>query len=150
MLLGGMNLKPNILKAFSRKTLWILFSLFIGISFSTGGVMANSCQGGSDCINCAAAAHPHLPGMDAEMLNQGCQSTDQNRSCGFEASHSAGDLERMAAVVKPGIPLFNGIYSVASDEPGQAYLHQGFFTQFQYPDRGELTPIYLLNLSLLC
>ena len=150
MLLGGMNLKPNILKSFSRRTLWTLFILFVGISFSTGGVLANSCQGGADCINCAAAAHPHLPGMAAEMVNQGCQPADQNRSCGFEAGHSADDFDKMATVVTSDTDLFGGIFSAASDESDQAHLYREFISQFQYPDRGELTPIYLLNLSLLC
>jgi len=145
-----MNLKSNIGPDFFRKTLWIVFTLFIGISFSAGGVMANSCQGGPDCLNCAAAAHPRMPGMDPEMVNPGCQSADQNGSCGFEASQNPDDLEAMAAVVKSGSHPPPGIFSAAFDESGQTYLYQGFNTQFQYPDRGELAPIYLLNLSLLC
>ena len=147
---SGMNLKLNIGPDFFRKTLWIVFTLFIGISFSAGGVMANSCQGGPDCLNCAAAVHPRMPGMDPEMVNPGCQSADQNGSCGFEAGQSPDDLEAMAAVVKSGSHPPPGIFSAAFVESGQAYLYQGFNTQFQYPDRSELTPIYLLNLSLLC
>jgi hypothetical protein len=112
--------------------------------------VANSCQGGADCLNCAAAAHPHLPGIDAEMVNQGCQPGDQNRSCGFEAGHSADDFDRIATVVKSGTRPFSGIFSAASDQSGQAHLYRAFITHFQYPDRSELTPIYLLNLSLLC
>jgi hypothetical protein len=145
-----MNLKSSIFKDFARKTLWILFILFTGISFSAGGVMANSCQGGPDCLNCAAAAHPSMPGMDPEMVNPGCQSADQNGSCGFETGQSADDLDRMAAVVKSGSHPSYGIFSTVSDESGRAYLYQGFIPEFQYADSGELTPIYLLNLSLLC
>jgi hypothetical protein len=145
-----MNSKSNILKNFSRRTLWILFILFAGLSFSTSGVMANSCQGGADCLNCAAAAHPHLPGMDPEMVNPGCQSAEQNGSCGFEAGHSTDDFDKMAAVVKSGTRPYSGIFSTASDESDQTHLYREFITQFQYPDRGKLTPIYLLNLSLLC
>ena len=150
MLRSGMNLKPNILKSFSRRTLWIFFILFVSVSFSTSGVIANSCKGGADCLNCAAAAHPHLPGMDVEMVNQGCQSTEQNRSCGFEAGHSADDFDRIATIVTSGTHSYSGIFSIASDESDQAHLHLEFLTQFQYPDRGELTPIFLLNQSLLC
>ena len=135
---------------FSRKALWIAFILLIGFSFSTGGVLASSCQGGADCLICATAVHPHLPGMDVEMVNPGCQSADQNGSCGFEAGQSPDDLEAIAAVVKSGSHPPPGIFSAAFVESGQAYLYQGFNTQFQYPDRSELTPIYLLNLSLLC
>ncbi|MFC1880525.1 hypothetical protein ACFL2S_03370 [Thermodesulfobacteriota bacterium] len=145
-----MNRKLNILKDCSRKTLWILFTLFVGLSFSAGGVLANSCQGGPDCLVCAAAVHPHIPGMDAEMANQGCRSAEQNSSCGFETGRSADEFDRTAAVVNSGTHPYSGIFSAASDESDQAHLYREFITQFQNPDRSELTPIYLLNLSLLC
>ena len=150
ILLSGMNRKLNILTVFSGRAICIAFTLLIALSFSAGGVLANSCQGGADCLVCAAAQHPRMPGMDPEMVNPGCQSADQNGSCGFEAGQSPDDLEAMAAVVKSGSHPPPGIFSAAFVESGQAYLYQGFNTHFQYPDRGELTPIYLLNLSLLC
>lgn len=150
MLLCGMNRKLKILTVSSRKTLCIVFALLIALSFSAGGVLANSCQGGADCIYCAAAVHPHIPGMDMEMVNQGCQSAEQNSSCGFKSSTSADDFYSMAAVVKSCTQPYFGIFTAASDESDQTHLYQEFITQFQYPDRGELTPIYLLNLSLLC
>lgn len=145
-----MNRKLNILNTFSRKAPCIAFLLLIGFSFSVGSVMANSCQGGADCLNCDAAAHPHMPGMDFEMVNQGCQATEQNRSCGLETGRSADIFDKTTAVFKPGTQLYSGIFSAASDESDQADLYREFITQFQSPDRSELTPIYLLNLSLLC
>ncbi len=145
-----MNRKLNILNAFSRKALCIAFILSIALSLSAGGVLANSCQGGADCLNCVAAAHPHITGMDVEMVNQGCQSAEQNSSCGFEAGRSADEFDRVATVAESGTHPYSGIFLAASDESDQTHLYRGFITQLQYPDRSELTPIYLLNLSLLC
>jgi len=142
-----MNPKIHILSEFSHKAFRIAFLLLIGLSFSAGGVLANSCQGGPDCLNCAAVAHPHIPGMDVEMVNPGCQSAEQNRSCGFETDHSADEFDNTAAVVKSGTHTSSGIFLAASD---QADLHREFVTLFQNHYRSELTPIYLLNLSLLC
>jgi len=85
-----------------------------------------------------------------KMVNQGCQSAEQNSSCGFESGPSADDFYNMAAVVKSGTQLYFGIFAATSDESDQIHLYREFITQFQYPDRGELTPIYLLNQSLLC
>ena len=144
-----MNRKPNILNVFSRKALYIAFILLIGFSFSTAGALAKGCPGGAGCLKCAAAAHPHIPWMDAEMVNRGCQSAEQNRSCGFEAGPRADEFDSIATVAESGTHPYPGIFSAASDEFDQAHLHNGFITQFQYPDRGKLTPIYLLNLSLL-
>ena len=145
-----MNRKLNILSVFSRRAICIAFTLLIALSFSAGGVLANSCQGGADCLICAAAVHPHIPGMDVEMVNPGCQSAEQNSSCGFETGRSADEFDRTAAVVKSDTHPYSGIFSAASDESDQAHLYREFITQFQSPDRSELTPIYLLNLSLLC
>ena len=145
-----MTRKLNILSVFSRRAICIAFTLLIALSFSAGGVLADSCQGGADCLVCAAAAHPHIPGMDAEMVNPGCQSAEQNSSCGFETGRSADEFDRTAAVIKSGTHPYPGIFSAASDESDQAHLYREFITQFQSPDRSESTPIYLLNLSLLC
>jgi hypothetical protein len=145
-----MNRKLNILHAFSRKALCIAFLLVIALSLSAGGVLANSCQGGADCLDCVAAAHPHIPGMDVEMVNPGCQSAEQNRSCGIETGRSADEFDNTAAVVKSGTHPSSGIFSAASDESDQVDLYREFITPFQNHYRSELTPIYLLNLSLLC
>ena len=150
MLLSGMNPKIHIRGELTRKALWTAFILLISFSFSAGGVLASSCQGGADCLNCAAAAHPHIPGMDVEMVNQGCQSAEQNRSCDFETGHSADEFDNIAAVVKSGTYPSSGIFSAASDQSDQADLYWEFITPFQNHYRSELTPIYLLNLSLLC
>ena len=145
-----MNRRLNIFTVFSRKAIYVVFTLLIALSFSAGGALAKSCQGGADCIICAAAVHPHLPGMDVEMVNPGCQSAEQNSSCGFEAGRSANELDSMATVAESVTHPYSGIFSAASVDFDQAYLYQGFITQFQYPDRGKLIPIYLLNNSLLC
>jgi len=91
-----------------------------------------------------------MPGMDAEMVNHGCQSAEQNRSCGFEAGSRSDQFDKMATVAQSGTHPYPGIFSAATDEFDQAHLLKGFVAQFQYPDRGQLTPIYLLTLSLLC
>ncbi len=127
-----MKLKLNVLNLFSRKTLGIVLMLLGGIGFSAGGVMADSCQGGIGCLNCAAAAHPHMPGVDADMGNHGCQPDGQNKSCGFEVGHRADKFDRIAAVAESGTHPYSGIFSAASDESDQAHLYQVFITQFQF------------------
>lgn len=145
-----MNPKAHIRGEFSRKALSITFFLLIGFSLSAGGVLANMCQGGPDCFNCAETAHPHIPGMDIEMVNQSCKSAEQKSSCGFETGHSADEFDRIAAIAESGTHTSSGIFSAARDGSDRAHVHRGFIAQFQVFDRGRLTPIYLLNHSLLC
>jgi len=127
-----------------------MFILLVGISFSAGGVMANSCQGGAGCLNCAAAAHPHIPGMDADMANQRCQSTDQNRSCGFESDPHPNEFDRIVSVVGFGTYPYTGIFIVASDKFDPTHLSGMSISRIQSADTGGSPPIYLSNRSLLC
>ena len=145
-----MTSKSNILKRIFRRTLWLIFILLLTIGFSTGGVLANSCQGGAGCLICAAMVHPHIPGMDMEMVNPGCQTAEQNSSCGFETGRRVDDSDSMAIIAESGTGQYSKIFQAVSKESDQADLYRGNITQNKYPDPGELTPIYLLDQSLLC
>lgn len=135
---------------FSRKTFCIALAMVIGFSFLAGGAMANSCKVGADCLSCAAAAHSHMPGMDVEMVNRTCESTEPNSSCGFETSANRDATDRTAAVAESGGRTYSGIFSAAFDAHAHSHLYRAFLTQFQYSNPGESTPIYLRNHSLLC
>ena len=145
-----MKLKLKILNLFSRKTLGIVLMLLVGIGFSAGGVMADNCQGGIGCLNCAAEAHPHMPGMDAATGNDSCQPDGQNRSCGFEVGQRADEFDSIASMAGFGNYQHAGIFFVASDKFDPTLLPEVLISQLQYPDTGGSTPIFLLNRSLLC
>jgi hypothetical protein len=144
-----MNSNIHMLGWFSRKTLCIALAVVIALGFLAGGAMADSCTGGADCLICVAATHSHLPGMDGEIVNRACGSSAPNSSCGFETGPRRDEFDRIAAVAESGGHSYSGIFMAASDEFDPSYLHRGFLTQFQYPHRGEPTPIYLRNQSLL-
>lgn len=150
ILLSGMSLKSNILNSILRRALWLTFTLLLSIGFSTGGVLANSCQGNAGCLICAAMVHPRIPGMDMEMVNPVCQAAEQNSSCGFETDRRADDSDLMAMVAESGTRQYFSIFAAVFDESDQADPYRRVITQFKYPDTGEVTPIYLLNQSLLC
>ena len=144
-----MNSNIQILGGFSRKTLCIALIMLIGLSLSAGGALANSCKGGADCLICAAETHARLPGMDGGMVNRACGSSAPNSSCGFETGPRGDKFDRIAAVAQSGFHTYAGVFLAASDEFDPSYLHRGFLAQFQYPHRGEPTPIYLRHQSLL-
>ena len=145
-----MTLNLHILGEFSRKALYVALTLLIGLSMSTGNVLANSCKGGAECLSCMAVAHPHVPGMDVEMVNRDCESTAQNSSCSLETGHGLDEFDRIATVTESSGKAYSGIFSAASGEFEPLRLYPKFLTQNQYPHRGDLTPIYLRNHSLLC
>jgi hypothetical protein len=152
ILLSGMNLKLSIhtATAFLRKTLSIILIVSISIGFSIGSALANSCQGGADCIICAELPHRHVPGAGADMEDPDCRTAGQNSTCGFEASRNPDEFQGIVSSVRSYHQAHAGIFAAVSDENGQILLPKGFVSQFLLSDSGGAAPIYLLNQSLLC
>jgi hypothetical protein len=142
--------KLNIINAYSRKACCIIFILFISISFSIGGAQAKSCKGGPDCANCAGPAHPHAPGAQAGMENNGCRPGDKNGTCGFEDDRSPDEFHGFALATRSENHNFSGIFNAVSDEYVLSHLFLEVPLPFHSPSGGGTTPIYLINRSLRC
>jgi len=145
-----MKLERNILKPFCRTAICIILMLFISIGFSFGAALANSCQGGADCLICADLPHRHVPVAEAEMEDPGCRPAGQNRTCGFETSRNPDEFRGIASSVRSYHQAHAGIFAAVSDEYGRIRLSKEFVSQFLLSDSGGAAPIYLLNQSLLC
>ena len=150
ILLGGMNIDLNILKPFCRTAICIILMLFISIGFSFGAALANSCQGGADCLICADLPHRHVPVAEAEMEDPGCRPAGQNSTCGFETSQAPDEFRGIVSSVRSYHHPYAGIFAAVSDEYGQTLLPKEFVPQFLLSDSGGAAPIYLLNQALLC
>ena len=145
-----MNLKLNMHIAFLRKALSIILIVSISIGFSIGSALANSCQGGADCLICAELPHRHVPGAGAGMEDPDCRTAGQNRTCGFEASRNPDEFQGIVSLVRSYHQAHAGIFAAISDKNGQILLPKEFVSQFLLFDSGGAAPIYLLNQSLLC
>jgi hypothetical protein len=145
-----MRFKLNILNSSSRKACYIIFTLFISISFSLGSALANSCKGGVGCLSCAQLVHLHVPGAEADMQNHGCRPGDNNGTCGVETNQNPDEFRGIASAVRLDNPAYSGIFTDTSDEHGQSHLSGGLLSHFHSRGSVRITPIYLLNHSLLC
>lgn len=145
-----MRIKLNILNSSSRKACCIVFTLFISISFSLGGALANGCEGGPDCLNCAQLAHLHVSGAEADMENHGCRPGDNNGTCGVETNQNPDEFHGIVSAVRSDNHEYSGIFTNASGEHGQSYLSGESLSQFHARGSVRIIPIYLLNHSLLC
>ena len=145
-----MILKLNIRNVFFRKACCVIFVLLISISFSLGGALAKSCEGGPDCVNCVELAHPHVPGEMADMENHGCGPGQKDGTCGIEAGQIPDEFHGLVSAARPDNHEFSGIFTAASDGFGQSYLSAEIISLFLSPDSGKITSIYILHQSLLC
>ena len=145
-----MHSKLNILNALLRKALCFFFILFISISFSIGGALANGCNGGPDCLNCAQLVHLHVSGVEADMENHGCWPVESNGSCGVETSQNPDEFHGIVPVIRTEKHEYSGIFRDAPGEHAQSHLSGELLSQFRSHGSVKITPIYLLNHSLLC
>ena len=145
-----MHIKLNIFHVLSRKAVCIIFIMLISVNFALGGALAKSCKGGPDCANCVALAHTHVPGAEAGMGNFGCRPGDKNDTCGFEAGRIPNEFYGITSAFRSDNHEFSGIFTAVSDGYGPSYLSREFISLFLSPDSGRITPIYLINQSLLC
>jgi hypothetical protein len=145
-----MNLELKIYSPFLQKALSIILAVFMGIGFSFGGALANSCQGGADCPVCVKLPHGHVPGAAAGMETPGCPSGEQNSTCGFEANQDPAEFRSIVSSVRSYRQAHAGIFASVSDEYAQTLLPKEFIPQILLSESGGAAPIYLLNQSLLC
>jgi hypothetical protein len=145
-----MKLDKKILKPFCRKLVCIISILSVSIGFAFGGALANSCQGGADCLVCAERPHGHVPNAAADMEFPECQPGGPNRDCGFEASQNPAEFRGIVSSVRSYHKASTGIFATVSNQYSQTLLPKEFVPQFLLPNSGGTASIYLLNQTLLC
>jgi len=146
-----MNYKLNIPNAFSRKVICVTLVLVVSLSLLAGGALADTCHGGTGCLNCAESMHPQLPGMDEGMMvPHGCrQPLIPDSSCSFEASPGPDKFHAIIPSVDPVNFETGSIYiSISDNDPSPTA--GAFLSQTLYFGAGRSTPIFLINQSLLC
>ena len=145
-----MKLVKKMLKPFCRKFVCIISILSVSIGFAFGGALANSCEGGADCLKCAELTHRHLPGAVAGMGDSDCRNAGQDSRCSFETSQIPDEFKGIISSDRSYYQAHTGIFAAASVEYGQNHLPDEFVTQFPLSDPGGTAPIFLLTQALLC
>ena len=139
-----MNLELYIYPAFLRKALSIFLIVFMGIGFSLGGVLADNCQGGTDCPVCANLTHGHVPGAAADMVNPGCPLDGQSSNCGFEAGRDPDEFSGIVSTARSYHQAYAGIFATVSAEFGHALPPIQFFLNF--PIINSMTGYFLSSM----
>ena len=146
-----MKYKSHILNAVSRKAICITLILISGLGLFTGGALANSCQGGPGCLDCAETMHPQLPGMQMGMTApHGCrQPLIPDNSCSFEVGPGSEKFQGIIQSERPEPIEIGGIFSAAfiTDPINTAAAFQ---PTNLYSGENRSAPIFLINQSLLC
>jgi hypothetical protein len=145
-----MNHKITISNACLWKAGCIILALLFSFNVSIGAALAKSCDGEVDCLSCAEAAHPRLPGMDMTTAPQGCQPLEQKDACSFEISSGLDKLHGIIPAVRIDQNEAGDSVNAASVDNSTAQSAPKFSPQPYYFDTQPTTPIYLTIHSMLC
>jgi len=145
-----MKLKLNIHTLVTNRTLSIPLILIFSICLFVTHAFAGGCNGDENCIKCSKMAHRHPSAPETGFTPYGCQPGTPNNACGITASRIFDSRDFLISTVRvdnhedssihagPAIDYRTDIFSNSSISP----VHSSVET--------IASPIYLLNLALLC
>lgn len=145
-----MKLKSNIHTLVTNKTLSIPLILIFSICLFVTHAFAGGCNGDESCFKCSQMDHRHPTGPETGFTPYGCQPGTPNNACGVAASRIFDSQDFLISAIR----VDNHEDSSIPAGPAIDFSRDLFFNSSISPDRSSVvataTPIYLLNLSLLC
>jgi hypothetical protein len=145
-----MKLKSNRHSLVTNKTLSIPLILIFSVCLFVTHAFAGGCNGGENCFKCSQMDHRHATGPETDFMPNGCQPATPNNACGITASRIFDSQEFLISTVR----VDNHEDSSIPAGPAIDYSRDLFSNSFISPVHSSVvtasTPIYLLNLALLC
>jgi hypothetical protein len=134
----------------NKKILSIPLILIFSICLFVANAFAGGCNGDENCIKCSTMDHRHPTGPETGFMPYGCQPGTPNNPCGIATGWIFDNQDFLISAIRadnhedssipagPSIDYSRDIFSNSSISP----VHSSAVT--------IASPIYLLNLSLLC
>jgi hypothetical protein len=146
-----MKLKLNIHTSMStNKTLSIPLILIFSICLFVTNAFAGGCYGDESCFKCGQMDHRHATGPETDFMPYGCQPGTPNSACGIRTNR----IFDSQAFLISAIRVDNHEDSSIPAGPALDYSRDLFSKGHNSPAHSSVvtiaSPIYLLNLSLLC
>jgi len=145
-----MKLKSNIHTLVANKALRIPLILIFSVCLFVTHALAGGCNGDENCFICSQMDHRHPTGPQTDFRPSGCQAATPDNACGIAAGRifdsrnfpiSAIRVDNHEDSSLPAGPAIDDSTDISSHSSISA-IHS--------PVVMIASPIYLLNLSLLC
>ena len=145
-----MKLKLNIHTLVTNKTLSIPLILIFSICLFVTHAFAGGCYGDESCFKCSQMDHRHPTGPETGINPYGCQPGTPDNACGFTASRIFDSQDFLISTVRVDNHEDSSIPAGSAIDYSRDIFSNSSVSPVHSPAATIASPIYLLNLSLLC
>ena len=146
-----MKLKLNIHTSMStNKTLSIPLILIFSICLFVTHAFAGGCNGDESCIKFSQMDHRHATGPETGFMPNGCQPETPNTACGIQDSRILNSQDFLKSAIRVDNHEDSSIPAGAAIDYSRDIFSNSSVSPVHSPAATIASPIYLLNLSLLC
>ena len=145
-----MKLKSNIHTLVTNKTLSIPLILIFSICLFVTHAFAGACNGDENCFKCSQRDHRHPTGPETGFKPYGCQPGTPNNACGIAASRILDSQDFLKSAIRVDNHEDSSIPAGAAIDYSTDIFSNSSISAVHSAAMTIASPIYLLNLSLLC
>ena len=145
-----MKLKSNIHTRFTKKTQVIPLILIFSISLFVTSAIAGGCNADESCFKCAQINHRHATRPETGFMPYGCLPGAPNSACGITTSRIFDSQTFLISSIRVDNHEDSSIPAGSAIDYSRDIFSNSSVSPVHSPAATIASPIYLLNLSLLC
>ena len=145
-----MKLKSNIQTLVTNKTLSIPLILIFSICLFVTHAFAGGCNGGESCFKCSQMDHRHPTDPKTGINPYGCQPGTPDNACGITASRIFDSQNFLISAVRVDNYEYSSIPAGPAIDYDSNLFSNSSISAVHSSVVAIASPIYLINLALLC
>lgn len=145
-----MKLKSNIHTLVTNKTLSIPLILVFSICLFVTHAFAGGCNGDESCFKCSQMDHRHPTDPQTDFMPDGCQPATPDNACGFTASRIFDSQDFLISAIRVDNHEDSSLPAGAAIDYSRNLFPNSSISPVHSSVVAIASPIYLLNLALLC
>ena len=145
-----MKSKSNIHALVANKTLSIPLILIFSVCLFVTHALAGGCNGAENCFKCGQMDHRHPTGPQTGFRPSGCQPATPNTACGIAANRIFDSHDFLVSSLRIDSHEDSSLAAGPAGDDRKDIFSHGYIAAIHSPVVRIASPIYLLNLALLC
>ena len=145
-----MKLKSNIHMLVTNKALSIPLILIFSVCLFVTHAFAGGCNGDENCLKCSQMDHRHPTGPQTGFRPSGCQPATPNNACGIATTRIFDSRNFQISAIRVDNHEDSSLPAGQVVDVGKDIFSHSSISAVHFSVVTAASPIYLLNLALLC
>ena len=145
-----MKLKSNIHTLVTKKTVSIPLILIFSVCLFAAHALAGGCNGDENCFKCSQMNHRHPTGPHTDFSASGCQPSTPDNTCGIATGRIFDSRNYRVSAIRVDNHEDTSLAAGPVSDDRRDIFSQSSISAVHFSVVTVASPIYLLNLALLC